>query len=105
MLLIVTNRRDEHVDLVIPRLNDDGIKFFRLNTDDYPTQVHSTFEINNDSFDWNINTPFRELSLKDVTSIWYRRPFPSHPHTDLANSPEYTVYVQNQSEAYLHGLW
>jgi hypothetical protein len=73
VILIVTNRADHTADWLVLELERRSAPFFRFNTEDFPS---ATF------LDWTpdearlVMSADRRLELRDVQSVWYRRPLP-----------------------------
>ena len=76
MILIITNKEDEHPTPVINILNERNIPVFRLNTECLLTDYEFTW--------WNSSGPSRfiiknkqtglTLDIEDLTTVWDRRP-------------------------------
>lgn len=74
MILIVTNKVDSHSDIVIRKLHELHIPFYRFNTEDFPQKVCLTLQQNIDGQRIVLDTPHGAFNLNRVKSIWYRRP-------------------------------
>jgi len=100
IILIITNRHDEHASHVIDTLNKRGANVFRLNTEDFPTQVSLVW--NNDG--WIINYHDRTLKSQDVATCWYRRPVEAEIDPDVTNSG-YQEFIRDECWFVLAGLY
>lgn len=72
MILILTDKNDVHVNVLVKELNKDNIPFFRLNLDS------SSLEKTKISFSgdkWKIKTPKKILNVEDVNVVWNRKTF------------------------------
>lgn len=72
MLLILTNKDDLAADYMIVRLEERGIRYFRLNSDaalefGYHVRLSDTHS------SAIVVTGERSLDISDVTAVWYRR--------------------------------
>jgi len=69
-VLLVTASYDYAGDYVADRLQSRRSRFFRLNTDQFPSQVRVTFDpVNGSVFDDGSTA----MQSDQVTSVWYRR--------------------------------
>lgn len=74
-ILIVTNKFDTTVDMVIEQLEKRDCKFYRLNSEDFPSQVKCTINQSNESVDGYFNVGYeRKVNFSEINSIYYRRP-------------------------------
>src|SRR5688572_19438216 len=104
MLLIVTNQRDEHADAVIARLKERNVAFLRFNTESYPQRIRCDVGYAAGAVSGRLRLPAGELSLDDVTVVWYRRP--NDPVADPRITNEhYAQFAREQSLEFLRGLW
>jgi glutathione synthase/RimK-type ligase-like ATP-grasp enzyme len=72
VLLILTDRFDKHSDVVINKLNQDNVNYFRLNLDvDSLRYTKVLFNGN----EWIITTQNAEINSRDIKCVWARRPF------------------------------
>lgn len=104
MILILANKWDLTVDLVVLELQRRGAPFVRLNTEDLP---RSSAAIRFPSRDIELTLPSGgSLSYSEVTAVWNRRP--GHPFDDIAPSarpPVETIkFVVDQWFAWLEAL-
>lgn len=104
MILIVTNKTDYTADFLILELLRRNIDFVRFNTEDYPSQIELSFELDNSRFEGALTINNRRIDLHNITSVWYRRPLDSQPHPDISDSVA-QEYIVTESKATLGGLW
>ena len=72
-ILLVTTKVDVTADYVVLALEKRAADFYRLNTEDLPEAVKSSFEISKDSAAWRWNCFEDEVELSDVRAVWFRR--------------------------------
>jgi glutathione synthase/RimK-type ligase-like ATP-grasp enzyme len=99
VLLIVTNREDLTADWLVLELEARGTPFVRFNTEDFPQAVKVAWSEGADAV---LRVRDRELSLRDVDAVWYRRPLPPRV---AAVDPEVSSWTRNEAQAALAGLW
>jgi glutathione synthase/RimK-type ligase-like ATP-grasp enzyme len=105
MLLIVTNKKDEHADGVIEVMNKRNIKFLRVNTQDFPQRIVGSASIEGNRFCSSLQLRLgRHVDFSQVSAVWYRRPLPPVVDSDITE-PGYAQYALDQSEAFIKGLW
>ena len=73
-ILIITNKTDVTVDFVIKKLQDQGISYYRFNTEDLFQHVSFTFDFNYNRFWLYDDIKKIEYSVHDFTAVYYRRP-------------------------------
>ena len=73
-ILIITNKSDFTADFLIKRLHKRKIKFYRFNTEDYPSKINSSIIINNDKFHLDVCSQKSSIDINKIGGIWYRRP-------------------------------
>lgn len=100
MILLVTNKRDLTTDFVVLELEQRGVPFVRLNSEDLPkAMVHFT-----PAEGWKIILEDQALALRDVTAGYYRRPgTPEVP--DKAGDEATREYIIDEWSAVLRSLW
>src|SRR3546814_19069500 len=84
MLLIVSNRDDLAADFMITRLEEKGIDYFRLDSED-AANLRYSIHCDSSGIDSLLRSEFREAPLASVDAVWYRRAI--HP-VGLADVPE-----------------
>lgn len=72
MILILTNKQDFAVDFTILRMEERGIPFLRVNSEDLG-DLQFIFELDGARARRVIKGPARTLDLADVTCVWFRR--------------------------------
>lgn len=104
-ILIVTNKNDEHSDLVIDKLIKFKAKYIRFNTEEFPELVKIDISINNK---FNGLFIFKDCQLKfsDIKSVWFRRPKePEWEKEKKFINKEANKFALNQRNHTLNGLW
>lgn len=72
MLLILTDSFDEHANLIIKKLIEDKIDFFRLDLD--VTSLKNT-KITFNEYGWTIKSRSGVFKSRDIKCVWVRRAF------------------------------
>lgn len=104
MILIVTNRQDYTADYLILEFQKRQTQYVRFNTEDFPQWVQLAWELGDNGLNGYFLFQKIRLDLKDITSIWYRRPVPPVPSSKI-NDPVAQEFVIAESQASLDGLW
>ncbi len=104
MILIVTNQADYTADFLILKLIQQGIDFVRFNTEDFPQKVQLSVEFAANQLDGALSIQNRELKLKTITGIWYRRPVPS-VISDSIVDPAAKQFAEAECREALEGFW
>jgi glutathione synthase/RimK-type ligase-like ATP-grasp enzyme len=104
MILIVTNKRDHTADYLILELQKRKAEYVRFNTEDYPQKVQLDWRADNTGWGGYLVFPKRKVDLKEINSVWYRRPVPPAPSSEV-NDPVVQDFVIAESQASLEGLW
>jgi hypothetical protein len=111
MILIVTSKRDGHIEAVSKHITAAGVPWVRVNTEDFATNVEiEVTPEKNSGWLW-IKDSGKELRLREVGAVWYRKPDPvivEHFDLDAAAleyvEAEFTEVVQGLY-ALLGGRW
>lgn len=106
MILIISNKLDPHIDVVISFLAKEKVEFVRFNTEDFPQKVTIDWQIGTDRKSSGfISLPLgRKVSFSKITSCWYRRPNPSEISKNLVSS-QTKQFAQEECETFLKSLW
>jgi glutathione synthase/RimK-type ligase-like ATP-grasp enzyme len=99
VLLIVTQRGDLTADWLIRELEEREAQFVRFNTEDYPSSVTVVWRPGSSA----LRIRDRELSLDEVSAVWYRRPAP--PMLAPSSDPEAAAWAARESAEALVGVW
>ena len=73
-VIIITNKSDYTADFLIKRLYKRDIKFVRINTEEFPQEIHGTVFINNIKNEISLKSNSWEIIPDYINGIWYRRP-------------------------------
>ncbi len=79
VVLVVTEADDPHADLVIDELTRRGrVRVARLDPGDFPHTVTMAAELDRTTGHWrgSMATATREVELREVTAVYWRRPSP-----------------------------
>lgn len=105
MLLVISDKTDNHLPFLLPKLEDRGIDYVCLDTADFPDEID--IEVGIDSHGTLrglVHDRDRSWSLAEITAVWNRRPEP--PRVSAAiTEPTQRAYAELQSRAVLEGLW
>jgi len=104
MILIVTNRQDQTADFLILELKNRKTDYFRFNTEDFPNNIFLNWTIKDGLVDGYFIFPKRRIYLKEITSVWYRRPVHPVPAPKILDQ-EAQNFVVEESRVALEGLW
>lgn len=74
MLLIVSNKTDLATDYLILKLREKGIKFFRLNTEDYLSVWDVSFFLDSSGYSAFIFTNSIKINLTHISGAYIRQP-------------------------------
>lgn len=72
MILILTDEFDRHADVVISKLDERNVKYYRLNLN-VEALKYTFFTFKNNK--WKITSRTGEINQNDITCVWCRRPF------------------------------
>jgi len=101
MLLILTSDKDLAADYLIVELIERGLPYFRLNAEALTTAQYS-FSLSDGCANRWLKVGPRELDLKTVRAVWYRRAIQPTPPTDL--DPGERVFVAGEFRHLATGL-
>lgn len=104
MILIITSKRDGHIESVSKHLDAAGIKWVRLNTEDLTTNADITITPTNGSGIIHLRDSGRTVDLKKIRCVWFRKPDPvnlSHLTLDEGSHD----YVEAEVTEVLHGVY
>ncbi len=104
IVLIVTNKTDITADLVVLEFQRRGTPYARFNTEDFPQRVQISWTLDTHGADGYIRLPHCDLPLREVISVWYRRPMPPDI-ADTVRSPFLRDFARRESQEALSGLW
>lgn len=105
MLLIITNKADYTADFLILELHRRGIGFVRFNTEDFPSEIGMSLEIDSaGNIDGYLLVYGKRTALSQIGSIWYRRPLPPSP-IPVSSDPTAQDFITMESRYTLDTLW
>lgn len=98
MILVFTNKEDAHPNPVFERLQERGVPFFRLNTEDLLTDYTFSWRADGNGCDFELLNKENGLRLigSEITAVWDRRPEP--PKALPVNNTE-KINAHNRREA------
>ena len=105
MLLIVTNKTDLTSDYLILKLKEQGIPFFRFNTEDYLLRYDVNIELSNSLENACIKCHNKniKINLSDITGVYFRRPI--SPEIEKYVVQDEAEFAQRESLEMLRSLW
>lgn len=103
-VLIISNKIDAHVDLVINRLNAQGIDFVRFNTEDFPNNVEITFDSDSGNINISCLDSGYSINSTEIKSVWYRRPEPPEIDKSIIDNA-FRELAYQESTAVLKSLY
>ena len=96
MILIITHKEDYTVDFVVEKLNQRGIIYKRLNTEDIFTKNNVVIKYSENNFDFSID------NVSQFQSIWFRRvKLPIFNEVDNVVSN----YLREEAYSYFSNMW
>lgn len=106
MLLIISNKIDQHVDIVITHLYQEGIPFFRWNTEDFLTNHKFSLYTNglNENITIELVAEERKINLNHIHKVWYRRPGKITVTQEITNQRAIDLTTE-ETQTILQGLW
>lgn len=106
MSLIITSKVDPHADKVIEYFHSWGIKFFRLNSENFPINTLLSWSISTLKPEhFLLKTSYgRELQKDQVKSVWYRKPMPLNIDQQITN-PQVREFIENEYRAFTSGFY
>jgi glutathione synthase/RimK-type ligase-like ATP-grasp enzyme len=104
MIIIVTNRQDHTADFLILELQKRQVDYVRFNTEDFPQHVRVVWKIDDAGFGGYFSFPRTRVDFRDIQSVWYRRPVPPIPSSDIQDPVAYE-FALAESQASLDGIW
>jgi len=104
MILIVTSKRDSHVEAVSRHLDAVGSAWARLNTEDAARNIQLTVTPGNAAGTIHVKDSGKNIDLQQVRAVWYRKPEPvSLSHLRLESAA--VEYVEAEFTEILLGLY
>lgn len=104
MILIITSKRDGHVEAVSQHLDAAGVEWVRLNTEDLASNADITVTPTTGSGVIKVRDSGRTVDLQKVRCVWHRKPDPvnlSHLALDEGSHD----YVEAEFNEILHGMY
>ena len=102
-VLIVTEELDIHADIVVSKLQAMGETPFRLHTANFPQSAKLDFSLEAGELQGALCDQGRELALRDIRSVWWRRPGDYQVPDDL--SEQEADFVGDELNRSLRGMW
>lgn len=104
MILIVTSKRDGHVEAVSKHLTAQGASWARINIEDFATNVEIDVTPAAGSGWLRVKDSGKEIKLQEVGAVWYRKPDPvALQHFDMDSAA--LEYVEAEFTEVILGLY
>jgi glutathione synthase/RimK-type ligase-like ATP-grasp enzyme len=104
MILIVTSKRDGHIEAVSRHLNEASAPWARVNIEDFATNVEVEIQPAKGTGRLLVKDSNKEIKLEEVGAVWYRKPDPVIvQHFDM--DPEARDYVEAEFNEIIFGLY
>ncbi|WP_158946026.1 MvdC/MvdD family ATP grasp protein [Granulicella sp. S190] len=103
MVLVISNREDEHADAICEELERRKHGFFRINTEEYPNNLSASVSLSAAALNMTLLIAGVSYDLSNVRSVVYRRPLPPERSDDI--SEEDHKFVIKESEEFLGAIW
>ncbi|MFC0860736.1 MvdC/MvdD family ATP grasp protein [Sphaerimonospora cavernae] len=104
MILILSDRSDDTVDMVLPKLRRRNAPVVWWDPGDFPAQARVTAAFAEGEHRLTLHTSTVSLDLTEVTAVWRRRPNRVRPAPEVGE-PTHRVHVEWQAEFLLDGVW
>lgn len=105
MILLITNKEDVTVDFIVQELQQRKCSYYRLNTEDIPEIVEVRFDISDNNYVLFDTAKLQSINLKDVTSVYFRRPKISNLKFISEISQQERLYLQNELATLIEGIY
>ncbi len=102
-IVIVTDKFDQHTDLVIIELRNMGHQPVRLHPADFPMSASLTLNFDQQLWGGKLDLRKGALYLDEIKSVWWRRPEPHIVATDLPKAER--AFARTETEHTFLGLW
>lgn len=103
-VLLLTNKEDVTIDFVVKELKQQGVHFYRLNTEDICKTVSFCFDFMDNRFILHDSVLKTDIDLLSFTSVYYRRPeLPSYDDSGLTNGEQ--LFLRTEIYYLLEGLY
>ncbi len=105
MILIITSKRDGHVEAVTRHLDEAATPWVRINIEDFATNVEVEIQPARGTGILLLKDSKKEVSLEDIRAVWYRKPDPVVvQHFDIGEAAALD-YVEAEFNEIIHGLY
>jgi hypothetical protein len=74
MILMVTNERDEHSNVVASELGRKGASYIRFDTEMFPLRAGLTIRFGDLQEDLSLFMGDQRVDLNSIRTVWFRRP-------------------------------
>jgi glutathione synthase/RimK-type ligase-like ATP-grasp enzyme len=102
-ILIVTQQKDIHADVVLQRLRSLGHSPVRLHVDDIPTEASFSIKSIGSSVGGKLVTRNTSVDIESIKAVWWRKPKSSRINEHL--NPREKRFARDEVDHALNGLW
>ncbi|SEH03668.1 hypothetical protein SAMN05444920_14134 [Nonomuraea solani] len=102
MILILSERDDAAVEMVVPKLRERGAEFLWWDPGEYPAESRITSRLTGDSWRHTLRTSGRDYETSLFSAVWNRRPSPPRA-PDSVTDGNHRAYVEKISRILLNG--
>ncbi|MFF5205576.1 MvdC/MvdD family ATP grasp protein [Streptosporangium sp. NPDC000396] len=104
MILVLSDRQDETVEMVLPKLRRRGVPVTWWDPGDFPARARITAAFTGDGHRVVLDTGAERLDLSAVSAVWRRRPNSPAP-AEAMTEPSHRHHAIWQAEFLLDGAW
>lgn len=103
-VLIISNKADVTSDFIVKSLKNQGVDYYRLNTEDLFKSVQCNFNFEGNVFELYDNRLNITVDLLKINAVYYRRPeLPIVDNADLDKGER--TFIRNEYIFFLEGLY
>ncbi|MBE3008580.1 hypothetical protein IL992_05175 [Microbispora sp. NEAU-D428] len=103
MLLIISDRRDDSVSMVVRRLDERGVPVLWWDEADFPERTVLCTRLSGTGCRQTLVHQGVSHDLAEVTAVWHRRPNP--PEASSVADPSQRAYAEEMARQMLHGVY
>jgi len=104
ILLIITNKHDITTDMVVRRLRERQIPYFRFNTESFPCWAEGTISIDKNIAELNVLKKKTIIRHDQIKAVWYRRPAKPDIFSFDLNAEDYE-FANRECSCFLNNFW
>ncbi|CAK8712283.1 hypothetical protein GMJAKD_01535 [Candidatus Electrothrix aarhusensis] len=105
MILFITNKEDVTVDIIVNKLNERSIPYYRFNTEELVGEIEVTFDFEHDAVYLYEKRKELKIDLNDIDSVYFRRAKLPELHSLSDVSEAEKNYLKKESFYLLQGIY